>query len=52
MKRDNGLQKLSHILVFDQKKGKATAMKMYDAQKPKGLLIKLKHKKFQALILK
>ena len=27
-------------------------MKMYDAQKPKGLLIKLKHQKFQALILK
>ena len=27
-------------------------MKMYDAQKAKGLLIKLKYQKFQALILK
>ena len=33
MKRDNELQKLSHILVLE--KGKTTYMKMYDAQKPK-----------------
>ena len=46
MKRDNELQKPSHILVFDQEKGQATFMKMYDAQKAKGLLIKLKYKKF------
>ena len=52
MKRDNELQKLSHILLFDQGKEKATFMKMYDAQKAKGLLIKLKYQKFQALILK
>ena len=46
MKRDNKLQKPSHILVFDLEKEKATFMKMYDAQKAKGLLIKLKYKKF------
>ena len=45
MKRDNEQQKPSHILVFDLEKGKATFMKMYDAQKDKGLLIKLKYKK-------
>ena len=52
MKRDNELQKPSHILVFDQEKGKVTYMKMYDAQKAKGLFIKLKYQKFQALITK
>ena len=52
MKIDNELQKLLHIPVFDQEKGKATLMKMYDAQKAKGLLIKLKYKKFQASISK
>ena len=52
MKRDNELQKPSHILVFDQEKGKMTFMKMYDAQKAKGLLIKLKYQKFQASISK
>ena len=52
MKRDNELQKPSHILVFDLEKGKATFMKMYDTQKAKDLFIKLKYKKFQALILK
>ena len=46
MKRDNKLQKPSHILVFDQENGKATYMKMYDAQKAKGLFIKLKYQKF------
>ena len=45
MKRDNELQKLSHILVFDY-------MKMYDVQKAKGLFIKLKYQKFQASISK
>ena len=45
MKRDNELQKPSHILVFDQEKGKATYMKMYDALKAKGLFIKLKYQK-------
>ena len=35
MKRDNELQKPSHILVFDQEKEKTTFMKMYGAQKPK-----------------
>ena len=52
MKRDNELQKLSHILVFDQEKGKVTNMKMYDAQKAKGLFIKLKYQKLQASISK
>ena len=52
MKRDNELQKPSHILVFDQEKGKATCIEMYDAQKAKGLFIKLKYQKFQALISK
>ena len=52
MKRDNELQKPSHILVFDQEKGKATFMKMYNAQKAKGLLIKQKYQKFQASISK
>ena len=52
MKRDNELQKPLHILVFDQKKGKATYMRMYDAQKAKSLFIKLKYQKFQALISK
>ena len=52
MKRDNELQKLSRILVFDQEKGKVTYMKMYDAQKAKGLFIKLKYQKFQASISK
>ena len=51
MKRDE-LQKLSHILVFDQEKGKVAFMKMYDALKAKGLLIKLKYQKFQASISK
>ena len=40
MKRDNELQKPSHILVFDWEKGKATFMKMDDTQKVKGLFIK------------
>ena len=52
MKRDNELQKPLHIPVFDQEKGKATFMKLYDAQKAKGLLIKLKYQKFQASISK
>ena len=52
MKRDNELQKSSHILVFDQEKGKETYMKMYDVQKAKGLFIKLKYQKFQASISK
>ena len=52
MKRDIELEKSSHILVFDQEKGKVTFMKMYDAQKAKGLFIKLKYKKFQASISK
>ena len=52
MKRDNELQKSLHILVFDQEKGKANFMKMYDAQKAKGLLIKLKYQKFLASISK
>ena len=52
MKRDNELQKPSHIPVFDQEKGKETFMKLYDAQKAKGLLIKLKYQKFQASISK
>ena len=52
MKRDIELQKPSHILVFDQEKGKATYMKMYDAQKAKDLFIKLKYQKFQASISK
>ena len=52
MKKDNELQKPSHILVFDQEKGKATFMKMYDAQEAKGLLIKLQYQKFQASISK
>ena len=52
MKRDNELQQPLHILVFDQEKGKTTYMKMYDAQKAKGLLIKLKYQKFKALISK
>ena len=52
MKKDNELQKPSHILVFDQEKGKATFMKMYDAKKAKGLIIKLKYLKFLASILK
>ena len=50
MKRDYELQKPSHILVFDWEKGKATWNKMYDVQKAKGLLIKLKYQKFEALI--
>ena len=50
MKRDNELQKPSHILVFDYEKGKVTFMKKNDAQKAKGLLIKLKYQKFQASI--
>ena len=52
MKRDNELQKPSHILVFDSEKGKATYMKMYGDQKAKGLFIKLKYQKFQASISK
>ena len=52
MKRDNELQKQSHILVFDQEKRKVTYMKMYDAQKAKSLFIKLKYKKFQISISK
>ena len=52
MKRDIELQKPSHILVFDKENGKATYMKIYDAQKAKGLFNKLKYKKFQASISK
>ena len=52
MKKDNELQKLSHILVFEQEKGNATFMKLYDAQNTKGMLIKLKYLKFQASISK
>ena len=52
MKRDNELQKPLHILVFDWRQGKATFMNMYDAQKAKGLFIKLKYQKFQASISK
>ena len=52
MKRDNELQKPLHILVYDQEKGKATFMNMYDAQKDKGFFIKLKYQKLQASISK
>ena len=38
MKGENELQKLSHILVFDKEKGKATFMKMYDAPKSQRLV--------------
>ena len=41
---------LSHILVFDYEKGKATFVKIFDAQKAKGYLIKLEYQKFQASI--
>ena len=48
MKRDNELQKPSHILVFlTRKKGKRLKIKMYDAQKAKGLLIKFKYQNFR-----
>ena len=46
MKRDNELQKPSHILVFDKEKVTVTYMKIYDAQKSKSLFIKLKYKNF------
>ena len=45
--RDNELQKSPHILVFDWEKGKWLEMKMYSAQKTKGVLSKLKYKKFR-----
>ena len=48
MKRDNELQKPSHILVYDQEKGKAICIEMYGAQKDKGLFLILKYQKFQA----
>ena len=47
MKRDNELQKPSYILVFDQEKGKATCIKMYGAQKAKGLFSKMKYQNFK-----
>ena len=47
IKKDNELQKPSHILVFDKEKGKATFMKMNDAQKAKGLLISWNIKNFR-----
>ena len=47
MKRDNELQKPSHIVVFDQEKGKATCIKMYGAQKAKSLFSKMKYQKFR-----
>ena len=46
MKRDNELQ------ILTKKKGKRLFMKMYNSQKAKGLLIKLKYQKFQASISK
>ena len=52
MKRDNELQKPSHILVFDYEKGKSACIEMYSAQKAKGLFSKLKYQKFQAPISK
>ena len=52
MERDNELQKLLHILVFDQEKWKATYMKMYDAQKAKGLFIKFEISKISGIDLK
>ena len=52
MKRDNELQKPSHILLFDQEKGKATCIENVLCPKAKGLFIKLKYQKFQASISK
>ena len=52
MKRNNELQKPSHILVFDQEKGKVIRIEMYGAQKAKDLFSILKYQKFQAPILK
>ena len=52
MKRDNELQKPSHILVFDQEKGKATYMKMYDAQKAKSLFYQIEISKILGIDLK
>ena len=52
MKRDNELQKPSHILIFDQEKGKLTYIEMYGAKKAKGLFSILKYQKFQAPISK
>ena len=51
MKRDNKLQKPSHILVFDQEKGKATYMKMYDAQKAKSLFYQIEISKISGINL-
>ena len=52
MKRDNELQKLLHILVFDQGKGKMTYMKMYDAQKAKSLFYQIEISKILGIDLK
>ena len=52
MKRDNELQKSSHILVFDYEKGKVTCIENGWYPKAKGLFIKLKYQKFQASISK
>ena len=52
MKRDNELQKPSHILVFDQEKGKVAFNENVWCPKAKGLFIKLKYQKFQVSISK
>ena len=52
MKRDNELQKPSHILVFDYKKGKATFMKMYDAPKSQRLTHQIEISKILGINLK
>ena len=52
MKRDNELQKPSHMLVFDQEKGESDFYENVWCPKAKGLLIKLKYQKFQVSISK
>ena len=52
IKRDNELQKPSHILVFNYEKGKTTCNENVWCQKAKNLFIKLKYQKFQASISK
>ena len=43
MKRDNELQKPSHILYLTRKKGKRLFIEMHGAQKAKGLFSILKY---------
>ena len=52
MKRGNELQKPSHILVFNYKKGKATFMKMYDALKSQRLVHQIEISKISGIDLK